>query len=149
MRLVSITHFNSNVTPTNDTDYSSLRKGIELVYPIIQSSYETTSHHQLLIAQGQTHMYMFLCVYVYVCMYVCVCIPQASALSHPQLLSCDNEAQVRHLQNFCMSCMVFSSVESSPALICKRSTFRLIVGSTQILCKCMYTCTHTHERTHT
>ena len=43
--LVSTMCFNSKAIPTNDTDYNYHIKAIELVYPIIQSPYYTTSPH--------------------------------------------------------------------------------------------------------
>ena len=45
MRLVSIRHFNPKAMPTNDTDNSCLINIAEVVYPIKQGSYHTTSHH--------------------------------------------------------------------------------------------------------
>ena len=43
--LVSMMCFNSKAMPTNNTDYNCHIEAVELVYPIIQSPYHTTSHH--------------------------------------------------------------------------------------------------------
>ena len=45
IRFISMTHFNSKATPSNDTDYNCHINVVELVWPIIWGSYHIISHH--------------------------------------------------------------------------------------------------------
>ena len=57
IRLVSVTHFKSKATPTNDTDYSCHVKGIEFVQP--NNMWSISCHITLLVINslrgGHTH----------------------------------------------------------------------------------------------